>query len=109
MGGTAERIVQVLESPDGKVQAVRMNREAGATVSDSVFIYIVPKGEGVSWTTKTLVRLNRYRDVEMGWKSGRELKVTYAEANIIESESEWSSHEVDGGRYQVKIDLHQKP
>lgn len=109
MGGTEERVVQILDAPGGKVQAVRVNREAGATVSDSVYIYIVPKGERLSWTTRSSIRLNRYSDVTMNWGSERELNITYRAADVLEFEKTWNSLEVDGGRYHVQLNLKQKP
>lgn len=106
---TTETIGERLPSPDGKVEAVRVDREAGATVSDSVYIYVVPSGAKMSDFGAPSIRVDKYSGIKMKWKANRDLLVTYTEAQVFESNKTWSSPFVDFNRHEVAISLQEKP
>ncbi|MBC8140682.1 MAG: hypothetical protein H7Y38_04500 [Armatimonadetes bacterium] len=106
---TTETVGKRIASPDGRVEVVRVDRESGATVSDSVFVYVVPTGTKMSDFGTPSIRVHNYRDIQMKWKSNRNLDVIYAEAEVLEFNKTWSSPFVDSNRYEVTITLQKKP
>ena len=75
--------VKRLPSPDNKVEAVLVSRNAGATGA-SYDIIVLPKGQKHQNAKKWLIAFtaSHVRDLNFNWKSPKELEITYKEADI---------------------------
>jgi len=75
-------------SPDGKVDAVLMHYDAGATTSLMESIYIVPKGKKITkrnerWQNYSLVFMaDHIKAKKIHWLRNKVLEIQYEEADI---------------------------
>ena len=91
-------------SPDGRVEAVLVKVEAGATVATSFKVYIVPKGGKASHPNPDFLA-DHVEGLDLKWQAPRLLVIRYDKARIFRFSNFWHSREVDDFRYEVEIRL----
>ena len=72
-----------VSSPDGKLDAVYVQADAGAMTSGNYLVYIVPKDrQAPKKKDKAVFHGKRTYDLEISWKADRELLIRYNRSDI---------------------------
>ena len=72
-----------LDSPDGKVDAVYIQRDAGAMTSTAHLIYVVADGQNpIEEKVRAVFEGSRLWDMDISWISNQELLIRYSEGYI---------------------------
>jgi hypothetical protein len=98
-----EKEIGRIESPDGKVVAVMIESDGGATTSYGYSIYIIPKGGSIEKKNKPVFLSDHTRRLRFNWDGPKRLKILYAEARIFRFTNFWQHRDVDNFKYEVKI------
>lgn len=106
----ADRQIERLRSPDGKVDAVLVERNGGATTSMAYIIYIVPKGHSVSDKTRIAlmdhVHNDRQKDLPgLSWDGDRQLVISFDKAQLLAFTNSMSWRGLDNFGYVVEVRL----
>jgi hypothetical protein len=87
-GGVMFKEVWRSSSPDGKVDAVLMNYDAGATTSLIEMLYLVPAGQRIGYWDRTLQKYlplftaDHTKGRTITWSGERLLEIKYEKARI---------------------------
>jgi hypothetical protein len=98
-----EKEVQRIGSRDGRVEAVLITRDAGATTSAASHLFIVPKGGKVGKDDKAVFIADNVEGLRIQWAGDRHLTVEYQKARIFGFTNFWSSQRLDNFKYEVRI------
>jgi hypothetical protein len=96
---------------DGKVEAVVMTSNAGATTAYTHYVFILPKDEKVSRKSisrrKRMLAFHAYRvyDLQVKWTDVRVLEITYKDADIFGFRNK--IHPFDDWDYVVNVSQRQ--
>lgn len=95
-------------SPDGRVEAVVVRTNAGATTSYGYNVYIVPAG-GKPEEKRELLNADGLSEGELrvAWTAPRVLQISVGDARIYHYKNFWMSADVDEYDYVVKVRLDQ--
>jgi hypothetical protein len=91
-------------SPDGKVEALLVERETGATVATPMLLYIVKAGDTAP-TGEPVLLGDNFEDLSIKWVEAKLLSVTYRKGRIFKFTNFWESSAVDNWSYVVEIRL----
>ena len=91
-------------SPDGKVDAVLVTHDTGATVPTPTELYITSKGAKPR-SDERVLRAEHVRDATLTWQADRLLELSYGTARIYTFKNVWFSPAVDNYEYRVEIKL----
>lgn len=100
-----------LKSPDGLVDAVLVEGDAGATTSFTYAVFIVPSGtkfdEKSEWfeSGQTLFTADKERNLQLVWREPKVLEVKFEKARIHNFRNFWSAQEVQNYDYKVELIL----
>ena len=96
-----------IKSPDGKVEAVHIRGNCGATTSFTENIFIVPAGEKTPKPKDDYQRFlaDHVDGLELEWREPKVLEIKYNVARIFKFTNFWQSQKVDHFRYVVEIRL----
>ena len=108
--GSERREVRRVPSPDGRVDAVLVRINSGATTSIGWNLFVVPAGEKPP-TREALFIAERIGESELSiqWMEPRELEIRLPDARIFHFRNFWSSPEVDAFKYVVRLRLVESP
>ena len=95
--------IQRLPSPDGKVDAVIIKRNCGATTSFAYLLFIVPSGDKISGSTSPIFEADHLKNEDLFWKEPKFLNIVYEQARIFHFSNFWHSKEIDNFEYVVEI------
>jgi len=98
-----------IESPGGKVEAVLIQSNGGATTSYGYSIFIVPKGGSIDKKANPVFLSDKTRGLRFNWSGPKKLEIYYAEARIFRFKNFWQHREVDNFKYEVKITEKEQP
>jgi hypothetical protein len=98
------REVQRSSSPDGIVDAVLLERDAGSTASTPYEIYLVPKGTKNYIPGTAVFRADNQEALNLTW-IGRTLDISYQRARIFHFTNFWNSAQIDNFQYLVELRL----
>lgn len=94
----AERV----KSTDGKVEAVLVKKNCGATTSESFNVFIV--GSGNKTEEKDLIFSADHVDgFSLSWRDTKFLEIRYKQARIFQFTNFWHSKDVDNFAYVVEV------
>lgn len=96
--------IQRLRSPDGKVDAVLVRCNGGATTSYSYRLSLVPPGGKNEDGDETLLA-DHVSNLELSWAKPKFLEIHYQQARIFRFSNFWESAKIENGRYIVEIRL----
>lgn len=71
-----------LPSPDGKVDAVLIQRDAGAMTYAQYLIYVVPNNQKPTEDSTAIFNAKRLFDEKISWHGDRELLIQYTKGDI---------------------------
>lgn len=91
-----------ITSSDGRIDAVMVKTNCGATTGYSYNIFIVPKGKQPS-DNDSVFSSDKTEDLNISWASSSELLITYREARIFQFTNFWQSEDIDNFNYVVSI------
>jgi hypothetical protein len=91
-------------SPDGKVDALLVERETGATVATPVLLYIVKAGDPAGSGEPVLLGDN-FDGLSIKWAAPKLLSVTHKKGRIFKFTNFWESRAVDDWSYVVEVRL----
>lgn len=98
--------IQRVKSPDGKVEAVHVRGNCGATTAYSEQIYIVTTGGKLPAEKEFSKFVADHADgLEMAWREQKVLEVRYNKARIFKFSNFWGSNDVENFEYVVEIRL----
>jgi len=98
--------IQRVKSPDGKVEAVNVQSNCGATTAYSEQVYIVPMGGKFPTEGKFAQFIADHTDgLEIVWREQKVLEVRYNKARIFKFSNFWESKDVENFEYVVEIRL----
>ncbi len=92
-----------LQSPDGRVDAVLLETDGGATTSLGYYLYLVPNGKKVTHSDYAVFIADRLIDRRIYWQQQKLLHIEYSDARIINFKNYWYCRELDNFKYKVKI------
>jgi hypothetical protein len=94
--------VSRVTSPDGKLDAVYVQSNAGAMASADLLVYIVPKGHETPKEKDQAVFHGKHTyDLEISWKADQELLIQYNKSDIRHFQSYF--YPFSDSRYKVEI------
>jgi hypothetical protein len=93
-----------LQSPDGRVDAVWVEVNAGATMDFYYHLYIVRSGDKPERGTPRLIA-DRISNLRASWRRPKQLEVSYDTARIFGFHNFWHSRDVDNYKYVIEIRL----
>jgi hypothetical protein len=100
---------QRVNSPDGQVEAVIIEGDAGATTSKETMIVIVASGGKIDTKkltqSDTVFRASHLKNFKVDWKQAKLLEVQYDEARIDQFRNLWEISEGRDISYPVEIRL----
>jgi hypothetical protein len=95
-------IIDRQTSPDGKVDALIVERSCGATVGFSYAVHIVSKG--VSTLETHIFLADHVEDLSISWLAEQHLIIGYKKARIFEYTNFWQSKNIDNFKYIIAVD-----
>lgn len=95
-----------IESPDGKVEAILVQNNGGATTSESYHLYLVPKGSKFK-NKQELFIADHVQNLKIKWLKEKQLQISYDEARIFHFSNFWQSKKVENLKYIVGLQLKQ--
>jgi DNA/RNA-binding domain of Phe-tRNA-synthetase-like protein len=97
-----ETQVERVKSPDGKVEAVLVKKDCGATTSESFNVFIV--GSGNKTEEKDLIfKADHVDGFSLTWRDSKFLEIKYKQARIFHFMNFWQSKDVDNFAYVVEV------
>jgi len=93
-----------ISSPDGRVEAVWIKVDGGATVDFSYNLFVVPVGGKPKNGTQILVA-DRVKNLTVKWREPKRLEVIYDAARIFNFFNFWHDRDLDNYGYIVEIRL----
>ena len=93
-----------ITSPDGKVDAILVETDAGATTSYGYNVYIVPKGGNFEVGYAAFIA-DHIKNLEIEWIKPKLLNISYDEARIFKFANIWQSRDADNFGYVVELKL----
>ncbi len=97
-----EEIIKRVESPDGRVEAVIVKSDCGATTSYTYGVYIVVKG-GTHNENDLVFKADHQSELNIIWNKAKLLEINYKQARIFQFTNFWHSRDVDEFRYVVEV------
>jgi hypothetical protein len=98
--------VRRIRSPDGRVDAVLVRTNAGATTPFGWDVYVVPAGEHPSKKDENFAADELTPDsLSIRWLRPKVLEIAYDHARIYHFSSFWESPKVDNYGYVVELRL----
>ena len=91
-------------SPDGRVDALLVERQTGATVATPVLLYIVKAGDPAG-TGEPVLLGDNFDGLSIKWTGPKLLSVTYKKGRIFKFTNFWESRAVDHWSYVVEVRL----
>jgi hypothetical protein len=89
-------------SPDGKVEAILVKKNCGATTSESFNVFIVAIGNNAK--KKDLIfKADHLDGFTLSWRDSRFLEIKYKQARIFYFMNFWQSKDVDNYAYVVEV------
>jgi hypothetical protein len=106
-GSWVYKEVMRITSPDGRVDAVVVSGDGGATTSLVYSVYLVPVGGKVERGERdgSNFDADHFKGFGVSWKESRILEIKYDEARILDFRNYWYSREVDDFNYVVEVVL----
>lgn len=104
-----ERVEQSrVASPDGRVEAVVLRTNAGATTSYGYQVHLVPAGTAPEEKAE-LLRADGISpgELRVDWAGPRMLRISLGDARIFHYKNFWMSADLDEYEYVVKVRLEQ--
>ena len=96
-----------IKSPDGKVEALHVGGNCGATTSFSENVFIVPIGDKTpkpKGDYQTFIA-DHVDGLNLVWREPKVLEIHYNEARIFKFTNFWQSKKVDDFSYVIEIRL----
>jgi hypothetical protein len=96
-----------VKSPDGEVDAVLIESDAGATIPVSYHLFILPKGASskeLSFDRSQLLA-DKVQDLRITWIENKILQIDCKSARIFRFSNFWQSKEIQDYRYIVEIKI----
>lgn len=90
-------------SPDGRVDAVVVERDCGATTRVATRVQLVPKGREVSGDKGLVFVADELAGFELRWIEQSKLELRYTAARIFQFTNFWMSRDLDNFNYVVRI------
>jgi len=91
-----------LNSPDNKLDAVKVERDAGAMTTAQHLIYIVPAGHNPNPKDIPVFKAKRVFDLALSWKDDQTLMIQYSKADISHFQNYiYSSQEDQEGETRI--------
>jgi hypothetical protein len=98
-----------IKSPDGQVEALIVNGEAGATTSLETLVLIVEPGRQVKTqkllNSEAMFRASHLKNFKVVWKQPKLLEIQYDEARIDHFGNLWENWQGHDTSYTVEIRL----
>ncbi len=101
----SEKIIDRCPSPDGKVEAILVVRDGGATTSWVYNVYIVPKGGKYSGEDLIFSAEDDFQNVHINWSKNKLLGITYDKAEIAQFKNYWRNRGLENYKYSIEIQL----
>lgn len=98
------REAQRIPSPDGKVEAVILTHDAGATTGIAYHVALVPRGGAPDLDESVLVA-DKVSALSVSWQDATHLSVHVGQARIFHFTNFWQSREVDDFAHVVRLSL----
>ncbi len=98
-----EEIVR-FTSPDGRVDAIILTSDAGATTATAHEVYIAPRGTTKRDLKHPVFTADYVMGLKVKWIESKHLEVQYQSARIFHFTNFWQSADVDYYEYEVKIE-----
>lgn len=101
-----EEVIRI-KSPDGKVEAVHVKGNCGATTSFAESVFIVPIGDKTPKPKddNEILLADHVEGINLVWREPKVLEIHYDEARIFKFTNFWQSEKVDKFSYVVEIRL----
>lgn len=91
-----------IKSPDGKVEAVIVARDCGATSGASKTIYLVPAGAKTA-SENAMFTCDHEEDLDFKWDGSKSGLIEYSKARIFTFRNFWSTKELENFGYEVQL------
>src|SRR5437879_8009429 len=98
----ARQEVKRVRSPDGRVEAVLIQTNAGATTGFGFEVFLVPTGANPK-TGSELFRADRVVNLDLHWRESMVLEIAYDQGRIFHFSNFWNSADLDNFRYVVEV------
>jgi hypothetical protein len=102
-GGPAFEELERHTSPDGRVDAVLVRSNGGATTSFGYSVHIVPTSTVVDQGTGLVFACDHQEGLSVSWIRPKLLLLEYQQARIFQFTNFWQSRAVDDWSYVVEI------
>ena len=96
-------------SPDGRVDALLIDRDTGPNTMHQSLVYLVPKGETAHFRAPAVFTADHVDDLRLHWPKNKHLAIEYGAARIIGFRGYWHHRALDSGQYEVKITETEQP
>jgi hypothetical protein len=103
-GDISSREEQRFLSPDGRVEAILIKQDAGATTSYTYKLYIVPSGDNFKKGHEVFIA-DKMIGLSISWDRAKSLDIKFKDGRIFHFKNFWSSKEVDNFKYNVSLNL----
>jgi hypothetical protein len=90
------------KSPDGKVDAVIIKKDCGATTSESYNVFVVASGKEAKGAD-LVFKADHVEGLYISWRQPKFLDINYNQARIFQFMNFWQSKDVDSLRYVVEV------
>lgn len=94
--------VERVKSTDGKVQAVLIKSDCGATTSVVYSVYMVGAGKKAE-EKDLLFKADHIEGFSLFWREPKFLEIKYKQARIFQFMNFWQSKDVDNFAYVVEV------
>lgn len=98
-----EQEIERIESPDGKVDAVLIVKNGGATTSLTYEVFIVPRGGVVRKKSLPVFIADKVINLRAKWLRAKLIEISYTDARIFKYKNFWQHRDVEQFKYEVKI------
>ena len=95
------------KSPDLAVEAVIIAGKGGATIDDSLAVYVVPAGAQVSHgsSDKPVFIAMHVKEFKIVWRKPQFLEIQYEQAKVVQFKNFWETSKLQNSPYVVEIRL----
>ena len=91
-----------LKSPDGKVEAVQVKSDCGATTSESISVFVVGSGKETE-ESDLVLSADHTESFSLLWRESKFLEIKYKQARIFQFTNFWQSKDIDNFSYVVEV------